>query len=231
MQSKNKEEYLAAVYELEEEGREAKTRDLALRLKVNDASVTEMLKKLSREGYVKYEPYKGVSLTKKGVKTASKIKRKHRILERFLHDILGISKKKVHDQACEMEHVISDEVEDAMEELLDNPKICPDDNKPIPNALRKKTTKKTRTLLNTKTGSVIVVGKLEGGTNFQQKMATLGIRQGKRIKVVAKEPVGGPLVVKIGNTTVTIGRGMARKINVKESLDEIRKKHRKTENG
>jgi DtxR family Mn-dependent transcriptional regulator len=134
MPGKSREDYLGAIYELEEAGCEAKTGDLAARLSVREASVTEMLGKLAEEGYIAYEPYKGAKLTAKGRRIAEKIKRRHRIIERFLYDVLGIRKEKVHEQACGMEHVVSGEVEKAMEDMLNNPTECPDDGKPIPPA-------------------------------------------------------------------------------------------------
>ena len=77
-----------------------------------------MIKKLQKRGYVEYLPYKGVTLTEEGYKIASNITRKHRLLERFLHDVLHIKKDRVHDQACEMEHSLSDDAERAMCQLL-----------------------------------------------------------------------------------------------------------------
>lgn len=80
-------------------------------LGVAPASVTQMLIKLKRDNYVKYNPYKGAKLTNKGIKVAENIIRKHQLLEKFLYEILGIEKKFVHEYACKMEHNLPDEVE------------------------------------------------------------------------------------------------------------------------
>ncbi len=90
-----------------------------------------MLQKLNKLGYVDYSQYKGVKLTESGLKTAKSITRKHRLLERFLHDILKIKDNRLHEQACEMEHSLSDDVERALCQVLEHPDTCPDDA-PIP---------------------------------------------------------------------------------------------------
>ena len=95
------------------------------------ASVTEVLQRLAGRGLVRYQPYKGALLTKRGLSVARRIKRKHRILEVFLTRCLHISGKNVHDQACRLEHAISDETEAALFKFMGNPKKCPD-GKPIP---------------------------------------------------------------------------------------------------
>src|ERR1039458_8068955 len=102
--SASTEEYLEALYNLTQDGKAANNADLSKRLKIAPASVTEMLKKLADTGYVNYSPHQGVTLTPKGFVIAEKMTRKHRLLERFLHDMLKIGKEKVHAEACEMEH-------------------------------------------------------------------------------------------------------------------------------
>lgn len=212
MEGENQEEYLEAIYGLKEDGREATTNEIAEALGVKAASVTEMLKKLHTEGLIRHRPYYGVELTERGLRTAAGVKRKHRLLERFLYDKLGIRKSEVHRQACALEHGLSDKAADALERLLRFPKRCPDDGKPIPKAgevlpLR-------RHLGELKAGDTGKVEAFDGGDEFRGKMRSMGISEGKRIRVVAVEPFGGPVVVKAGNTRVTIGRGMASKIRV-----------------
>jgi len=208
------EEYLGAIYGLLEEGKKAKTTGIAKKLKVKPASVTEMLKKLSRDDYTTYLPYRGVVLTRKGLKVASKIKRKHRLLERFLYDILGIKKENVHREACRMEHVLSDEAEKAMDEMMGRPRTCPDDGKPIPGRHAAARHGEER-LLELKVGEKAEVTGFLGGRAFRNNLTTMGIREGKTVEVEALQPMGGPVVVKTGNTTVALGRGMASKITVK----------------
>ena len=130
--SRSVEDYLKALYALSSNGKAVSTNEIAEHFKIAPASVTDMLQKLAKKGYVNYSPYHGASLTKKGYRTAEKITRKHRLLERFLHDILRIRKDQVHSQACEMEHVLSDDAEESLCRFLNHPDLCPDDNKIIP---------------------------------------------------------------------------------------------------
>ena len=88
--SENVEEYLEVMYKLSPNGEMVSTSQISENLKIAPASVTQMLKKLSKKGYVKYSPYKGAVLTEEGLKIAKKVTRKHRLLERFLCDILKI---------------------------------------------------------------------------------------------------------------------------------------------
>ena len=120
------EEYIEAIFDIAGEKGTAKTTEVANKLKIAPASVTEVFRNMSRNGLVEYEPYKGVSLTASGVEAAIKIKRKHRLLEVFLAKILHIAPEKVHEEACKMEHSISDEVGDAICRQLDAPARCPD---------------------------------------------------------------------------------------------------------
>ena len=132
MVTRNAEEYLEALYKLTLDKKVASTTEISKTLKIAPASVTEMLKKLDDKSYVNYSPYAGTSLTNKGLKIAEKITRKHRLLERFLHDILKLGKDMVHKQACEMEHSLSDQAEEALCRFLKYPDRCPDDGKTIP---------------------------------------------------------------------------------------------------
>jgi DtxR family Mn-dependent transcriptional regulator len=136
------EEYLEAIYTREESSeRVATTRDLAKCFGIKDLSVTEMLKKLSAKGLVNYTPYRGASLTEAGREIAANVKRKHRILERYLEDICGVDKQESHKQACEIEHVISDKAIDRLFALLDHPSTCPG-GRVIPRKMRGRKQKK-----------------------------------------------------------------------------------------
>ena len=129
--SENIEEYLEVLYKHGNKKGHTSTTTISKQLKIAPASVTQMLKKLEDLGYINYIPYKGAILTEKGIKIAQKITRKHRILEKFLSDVLKIKKENIHIQACNMEHSLSDEAERAMCHMLEHPDKCPDE-KPIP---------------------------------------------------------------------------------------------------
>lgn len=126
--SENIEEYLEVLYRNGSNGEQVSTTQLSNELEIAPGSVTQMLKKLEKLGYIGYTPYKGATLTDDGMKIAQKITRKHRILEKFLIDVLKIKEENVHEQACEMEHTLSDEAERALCTMLHNPDVCPDNN-------------------------------------------------------------------------------------------------------
>lgn len=123
--SENIEEYLEVLYKFGNRLDFVSTTTLSKELSIAPGSVTQMLKKLEDLGYIEYTPYKGALLTDNGMKVSQKITRKHRILERFLKDVLKIKDENVHNQACEMEHSLSDEAERALCHLLNYPDICP----------------------------------------------------------------------------------------------------------
>ena len=128
------EEYLEAIHELEEEGTPVIQARLAERLEHSAPSVSEMIRRLRNEGYL--EPAgsgKAVHLTAKGRTRAESVVRKHRLAERLLTDVIGLPWNKAHVEACRWEHVISDEVEERLVELLEHPTTCPHGN-PIPGA-------------------------------------------------------------------------------------------------
>lgn len=125
--SENIEEYLEVLYRNGSNKEQVSTTQLSKDLGIAPGSVTQMLKKLEDLGYIEYTPYKGATLTDAGMKIAQKITRKHRILEKFLSDILKIKEENIHEQACEMEHSLSDEAERALCTMLHHPDLCPDD--------------------------------------------------------------------------------------------------------
>jgi len=129
--SENIEEYLEVLYKYGNKKEYVSTTTISKSLNIAPGSVTQMLKKLEDLGYINYIPYKGANLSGEGFKIAQKITRKHRILEKFLTEILKINPQNVHIQACDMEHSLSDEAERAMCHILEHPDICPG-NKTIP---------------------------------------------------------------------------------------------------
>ena len=131
MESASREDYLRAVYHLMEENKEVRSVEVADYLNVTKPSVSEMLKELSKEGLIEYKKYSKVKLTGKGHKIARNLTSKHRIIERFLKDMLKINKKKVHDEAHRLEHAFSDDSIGKLRKLLGNPKQDPH-GKPIP---------------------------------------------------------------------------------------------------
>ena len=125
------EEYLEAIYRLEKKKGFAKTMELARTLNVVPGSITNTIEGLKRRALLTHKPYKGVKLTKKGENIALDVLRRHRLAELLLTDILHLDSNKVHDEACKLEHVLSDIILNSIETFLEYPKTCPH-GKPIP---------------------------------------------------------------------------------------------------
>lgn len=112
--SEQMQEYLETIYRLEEEGKVARTGEIALHLHVAPPSVTDMVQKLEKAGLVRYEPYKGASLTDTGRSVARRILSRHRIMQAFLQEVCGMEHREAHDAACDMEHTIPPQLESWM---------------------------------------------------------------------------------------------------------------------
>ena len=109
MTTGNREDYLINILRLTEGENSAKTTELATYMNVSPASVTEMLKVLAAEGLVEYERYRGVKLTEKGLEYARLVRKKHHVLESFLINVLNVDRITAHNEACRLEHALSDE--------------------------------------------------------------------------------------------------------------------------
>lgn len=104
------EDYLEAISRLEAEKTVARVRDIASALSVHKSTVTSALKGLAEKGLVNYHPYEAVTVTAEGKKAAQKITRRHRVIRRFLTDVLSVGEDVAEANACRMEHVIDTEV-------------------------------------------------------------------------------------------------------------------------
>ena len=134
MIEKTKEDYLRAIYHLMEEQEKdcVSAVDIRSYLKISKASVSEMIRKLTREKLVHSEPYGKVTLTKRGLSYAVSITRKHRIIEVFLAEFLKIKQSLVHEEAHRLEHAFSNESIKSIYKMIKNTKNCPH-GKRIPN--------------------------------------------------------------------------------------------------
>ncbi len=238
--SASTEEYLEALYTLTQDGAAASTSDISKRLNIAPASVTEMLKKLADNGYVNYSPYQGVTLTPKGFDSAEKMARKHRLLERFLHDILHIGNDKVHKEACAMEHALSDETERALCQTLKSPAKCPDDEKVIPpcnlgfsscaecqqwggNNLeevgKRKTNVVSMSALKEKQEGKIAF--IRGDNKVLRRLLDMGLTPGTKIKVSRIAPLKGPVEIAVRGSKLALGDEIVCNVFVERLANEF----------
>lgn len=121
----NKEDYLKNILELGGDKRKVTNKELGANLSISAASVSEMVQKLLKDGFVEHTPYQGIQLTERGLEQASILVRKHRIWEVFLTEKLGYTYADVHEEAEVLEHVTSETLLKRLEFFLDYPTHCP----------------------------------------------------------------------------------------------------------
>jgi DtxR family Mn-dependent transcriptional regulator len=189
------EEYLEAIYRLEREGPGVTTSGLAAELGVAPASVSGMLKKLAGDGYIEHRARGEAKLTREGLTIAVRVLRRHRLAERLLVDVLGMPWDEVHDEACKLEHAISQNVEDRLIALLGNPSVCPHGH-PIPPSDLSDPERPGIPLAQLAVGEdAQVFGVTEELSEILRYLGEIGLRPGADITVVEKAPLGGPMTV------------------------------------
>ncbi|HDQ07047.1 MAG TPA: metal-dependent transcriptional regulator [Candidatus Bathyarchaeota archaeon] len=213
--SSQAEEYLEAIYRLEQKGGFARTMELAKSLNVVPGSVTNTIENLKRKGLVTHKPYKGVKLTANGQKIASSVLRRHRLAERLLTDILHLDWSEVHDQACKLEHALSPEILKPLEKALGHPKKCPHGN-PIPTScggiFEEETVALSELGVNV---SGVIVKITEEKTETLQQLTRLNLTLGKRVQVENIVP-DVSLAIRVERESCTIDHALASIIYVKK---------------
>ena len=183
-------------------------------LGVSPATATAMVKRLADRGLVSHEPYRGVSLTESGRKTAIAVLRRHRIVERFLADYLGYSWAEADRLAPQFEHDLPQEVEDRLFEALGRPSTCPH-GFPIP-GVGTDGIPALAQLYDLEPGQKAVVAL---SSSVSQAMVTflgdMGLVPGAEVEVVEKQPFGGPLVLQVAGAERTLGERAGRQVRVR----------------
>lgn len=234
MVSEIAEEYLEAVYDLTLEGEPAKTSDIAAKMGLSPGSVTEMVQRLANDGLLVYERYRGVTLTDKGMRIAKRIKRRHRLLERFLVDVLGAKKDEFHEEACRLEHVISAESERRICQLTNNPKFCPD-GEPIPECEEE--------CAQCPGQPPISLGEMEEGEGGEishlrcedpcriRRLISMGFVPGRKLMLEERVPLGGPLLIRLEECRVALAKEYAELVMVQRNGVEGQRRRVRSRNG
>jgi DtxR family Mn-dependent transcriptional regulator len=132
--SESVEEYVEGILRLQKEVDRVTTGEIAVYMCVSPGSATTMVKKMAELGLVQHTPYQGIRLTEFGEKVAKQLTRAHRILERFLVDMLELPWNDVHELACKLEHYISEDIINQIDRKLGHPDTCPHGNPVNPDA-------------------------------------------------------------------------------------------------
>lgn len=212
--SSSMEDYLKTIYRLTTENNTVSTSALAKQMKCSAASITNMLQKLSNLKLVNYERYQGVTLTEAGDKIALETIRHHRLIELYLTEILGYSWDRVHDEAEELEHVISEEFEERIDKALGYPTLDPHGD-PIPTKEGKIGHQSFHSLWDTKAGEKVHVAHVsDGSPEVLRYLGSIGIFPKVKIHVMQKDSPEGPVRIKIKDTQHLLGEELARQIFV-----------------
>ena len=219
MLSQAVQDYLKAIYKLQERGGAVSTSALAEAMEVTAASATGMMKKLASLKLVRHSPYQGVVLSKTGQKMALEIIRHHRLLELYLAEALGYSWDKVHAEAERLEHVISEEFEEKIFEALGRPTRDPHGD-PIPAKDGTVVAVDHDRLSDLEPGAKGVIRQVsDSDAEMLRYLGTRGLVPDTALEVLDKAPFNGPLTVRTGRTSHVLGRELARHIWVEAAPD------------
>lgn len=201
----NREDYLIYILRITGGSGVAKTSEIATRLGVSAASVSEMMRILADEGMVEYEKYRGVSLTEKGLECAKHLREKHKVMEKFLVDVLGASAEVAHEEACRTEHVISDESAGRLCKILGTNEQCG-----CGCSINCDAPCNDQTLELAAIGSSHTVSHIKGGDPEQiKKLISMGFVPGVKVTLVDKLVAEGSLVVLIGGIHLALENELA----------------------
>ena len=209
-------DYLKALYLLGGDERPVPTSELAQRLGISSPSVSEMVTRLSAQGLVEHDRYRGQQLTRDGRKVALELVRHHRLLEMFFVQVLGYSWDEVHDEAERLEHVISERMEQRIFELLGRPELDPHGHA-IPTLTGKVRSVSNRSLSECHAGEKVVVHDVsDEDPSKLREIGRRGLKPGTRIDVVSGSQFEGPIEVRVKGRRESVPLGLARAMFVTE---------------
>ena len=216
MASLTVENYVKAVYQIcaTQEGRPAATGQLAATLDVLPGTVTSMLKTLSQSQLVTYTPYEGVQLTEAGQRLALRVLRRHRLIELFLVETLGLTWDEVHEEAEMMEHAVSDFLVDRIDQYLDNPEFDPHGD-PIPQSDGTISSSASHALAECKSGDRFRLTRVvDQSPEFLRYLTDTGLELGTEGLVADNRRIAGMITVDIAGETKNLGLEAAEKLMV-----------------
>lgn len=199
-------DYLAAIYDLSGDRPVIGAR-LARHMHLSAPSITEALRRMQREGYIRFHGKKEIRLTGKGLDIAQTMARRHRLLERWLTDVLGLDWSRAHEEAHRLEHALSPVVEERLAQMLGMPSTCPHGN-PIP-GMPEPPVHNPLPLSQTQSGQRLVVERITEEAEADRQLLHFlwqsGVRPGVELTVAEVAPYAGTISVLIAGRTITMG--------------------------
>lgn len=209
------EDYLDAIYNMKDEGKVVIAARLAERLGVKPPTVSQTLQRMVKNGLVTIAPDNEIHFTPQGIAIAEAAIRRHRMLERFLTDILGLEWAVAHEEAHRLQHSISDVVEARMFQVLGWPRTCPHGN-PIPGSDAPRLPKNALTLNQAQTGQEVIVDRIteegERDPRLLEYFQRCRLMPGVRFTVTEVAPWNETITLSHDDTTVILGMKAARTI-------------------
>lgn len=207
-------DYLAAIYDLMGSGKPVIGARLAKHLGVSAPTVADAVQRMRREGFIRLNPHKEIALTKKGRELAEIMARRHRLVERWLTDVLGLDWMDAHQEAHRLEHAISPQVEERLASILGMPSTCPHGN-PIP-GMAEPPRVTPFPLDRVKEGDEVVVERITEEAEADRKLLEYlwrqGIRPGTTLRVLEVAPWAGTVTMECRGQTVALGLSAAAKL-------------------
>jgi DtxR family transcriptional regulator, Mn-dependent transcriptional regulator len=214
VQSEAVQDYVKQIYLLQTRSGKATTSEIADRMGVSAASATAMVKKLDQLGLVDHQRYHGAQLTAAGERIAVEVLRHHRLLELYLTQALGLPWDCVHVEAERLEHVLSEELEAALDRALGYPDTDPHGD-PIPSADLILPPDRYRSLAELEPGESAIVRRVpDGDAALLRYLADLGLVPAMAVTMVGKAPFGGPVTLEISGIQHALGVGVVEMIKV-----------------
>jgi DtxR family Mn-dependent transcriptional regulator len=212
------EDYLKAIYAIELAGDAAATNDIAQRLAIAPASVSGMVRRLADQGWLAYEPYRGVRLTPAGRRAALRTLRRHRVIEAYLVRALGYAWDSVHEEAERLEHAASDALIDRMADAIGEPLTDPH-GAPIPTRDGTIDERAHRALADVDAGTrVRLIRVSDEDPGMLRYLASLGLGLDVEVVVRDRAPYGGPITLDMEGRPIQVGVALASRLQV-EALD------------
>ena len=202
------EEYLEWICRLSMEQKKVTASELSRSLKVSQASVTSMLKRLVEQGLVNHQAYGVITLTPAGREVGARVIRRHGLLERLLCDVLGVAWYRVDEVVCQIEHYLDDDVEDRLDTFLNHPTTCPH-GQPI-NFDHVLLEVRLSEISTGQSGTVARMG--DESPDFLKYIQEMGILPGVNLRIKERQPFGGSLILTIGERECSLGEAAARRI-------------------
>jgi DtxR family Mn-dependent transcriptional regulator len=220
MLSPSVEDYIKAIYKARSDTGNVATQDLAVRLGVSAPAVSKMMRRLAELRLISHAPYQSVELTPAGEKMALEIIRHHRLLELYFVEAMGFTWDNVHEEAERLEHHISEEFENRIDELLGHPTACPHGD-PIPTRAGDIARTSNRSLAQQQDPERLVVKRVsDEDSELLRHFKALGVVPGTALEFVRQEPFEGPLVLRIGGKLVRLSPHAARDVFVDPEVVE-----------